>query len=40
MTDTRTLAFCNLHAILGSLPLLCALDPRALFERAKAVIPS
>ena len=29
MTDPRTLAFINLHAILGSLPMLCALDPDA-----------
>ena len=29
MTDTRTLSYINLHAILGSLPMLCALDSRA-----------
>lgn len=29
MTDPRTLSFINLHAILGSLPLLCALDAEA-----------
>jgi len=29
LTDSRTLAFINLHAILGSLPMLCALDPDA-----------
>lgn len=29
MTDTRTKAFLNLHAILGSLPMLCALDADA-----------
>ncbi len=29
LLDKRTLAFCNLHAILGSLPLLCALDANA-----------
>ena len=29
MTDSRTLAYLNLHAILGSIPMLCALDPDA-----------
>lgn len=29
LTASRTLSFINLHAILGSLPLLCALDPDA-----------
>jgi len=27
LTDPRVLSFINLHAILGSIPLLCALDP-------------
>lgn len=29
MTDSRTLAYLNLHAILGSIPMLCALDADA-----------
>ena len=29
MKDTRTLAYINLHAILGSLPLLCEIDEEA-----------
>ena len=29
MKDTRTLAFINLNAILGSIPKLCALVPEA-----------
>lgn len=29
MTDPRTLAFLNLHAILGSIPVLCTLDEDA-----------
>ncbi len=29
MTDSRTLAFINLHAVLGAIPMLCALDSDA-----------
>ena len=29
MTDAKTLAYINLHAVLGSIPRLCELDERA-----------
>ena len=29
MTDAKTLAYINLHAVLGSIPYLCEIDERA-----------